>query len=73
MIQPKSKPIIMSADSVRAILAGAKNQTRRVIKPQPHQRESGYWWYGDKCFAGMPETLCMLMENYAPYQPGDLL
>jgi len=31
----KEHPIIMSAESVRAILDGQKTQTRRVIKPQP--------------------------------------
>jgi hypothetical protein len=31
----REKPIIMGADSVRAILDGRKTQTRRVIKPQP--------------------------------------
>jgi hypothetical protein len=31
----KESPMIFTADSVRAILAGTKTQTRRVIKPQP--------------------------------------
>ena len=31
----KERPIIMTADSVRAILDGRKTMTRRVIKPQP--------------------------------------
>lgn len=31
----KAKPIVFDAESVRAILKGAKTQTRRVVTPQP--------------------------------------
>jgi hypothetical protein len=32
-------PIIMTAESVRAIRAGTKTQSRRVLKPQPAHAE----------------------------------
>jgi len=39
----KERPIIMSAESARAILAGLKTQTRRVINPQPQPHADGSW------------------------------
>lgn len=37
------KPIIMTAESVRSILAGKKTQTRRIIKPQPRECDHSAW------------------------------
>ena len=39
----KELPITMTGESVRAILAGTKTQTRRVIKPQPDKRCTSLW------------------------------
>lgn len=40
MSEMKERPILMSAPMIRALLSGAKNQTRRIMKVQPE--EGGY-------------------------------
>ena len=82
----KERPIIFSAPMVRAILAGAKTQTRRVVKPQPDVDEMGNacwngWNYGQTT-DGVPvfKTLASPIPSsrtkrvLCPYgRPGDRL
>ncbi len=65
----KERPILFSAPMVRALLAGTKTQTRRVVKPQPefdgperlHHAEVALW----------REAMLTLRCPYG--QPGDRL
>jgi hypothetical protein len=76
------RPILMSAPMVRAILEGAKSQTRRVVKPQPvppdrieqwnegwaigRMRDSENAWRWLRCPYGKPGEQLWVRETWAP-------
>lgn len=79
------RPILFSTPMIRAILAGRKTMTRRVVKPQPVFAQI-YEYKGKTLYEGENRTWCWKnhvspdswnevdwLTQFAPYQPGDHL
>lgn len=75
--KPKSRPILFNGDMVRAIVAGNKTMTRRVIKPQPDEdgltrtADTLTPWYDTSeneyvCPYGKPGKNIWVRENFCP-------
>lgn len=76
----KERPILFSAPMVRAILAGTKTQTRRIVKPQPEfcggagENETDVREWGWHDFDYPPPHFLCVEDSRCPYgQPGDRL
>lgn len=78
----KERPILFSAPMVRAILDGAKTQTRRVVKPQFVMRDGEPIWPSyakrprgrgfEDCPYGQPGGRLWVRENFQPLMADDV-
>lgn len=57
MSRAKERGIIMTAESVRAILAGSKTQTRRLLTPRPEHLQH-HEWRGQVVYEGENRMWC---------------
>ena len=68
------RPIIFSGPMVQALLAGRKSQTRRVLKPQPNDRNTGGAALTDQGWAWLNGWDGSIIGRASvPYAPGDRL
>lgn len=65
----REKPILMSGEMVRAILAGRKTQTRRIVKGEwfyDGETGVGAGWEPPTCRHGQPGDRLWVRETWAP-------
>lgn len=67
------RPILFSAPMIRALLAGTKTQTRRLLKPQITKPFGGIFRDGSACWTGDSLTGEVIERLRIPYAPGDRL
>lgn len=80
----RERPVIFTGESVRAILSGAKTQTRRLVKPQPSptaryykQDSIGAFGWSDntwtRCPYGAPGDRLWVRETWLRCNDGEIL
>lgn len=78
----KERPILFNGPMVRAILSGAKTQTRRVVKGSRYRHEinrDGVWfedeygdWFKGPCPFGEPGDRLWVRETFTDVSTGDM-